>query len=619
MKVSEFISKFITDSLNVKCVFFMSGAGNLSLIDSLSRSKNLQLICNHHEQACSMAACASARETGNIGIALVTTGPGGTNAITGVCSAWVDSIPMIMISGQVNYKDTIEYKYQNIKHDNYFAPVKIRQNGVQEINIIDIVKSITKYAKLISDKNEILYELEKAVFLAKSGRRGPVWLDIPINIQDSEIDENNLRKFPINEMEYFSYSKNDFNINCKNNINKIIDLIKKSERPVIIGGYGVKTSDNGIQLFKQIIKKLNIPVLITWKAIDLVDENEPTYIGRFGIYGQRAANFCVQNSDLIISIGSRLSIPQTGYNYNDFARNAKKIVIDIDKNELFKFNQKPEVLVHSDAETFLSIFNSSINGIRTNSKWLKHCNTLKNKYPVVLPEYKNTKKVNSFVFIDSLSDLLLKDDIIVPGASGTAFTCTHQAFKVKYGQKIFTSNGFAEMGFDLPGAIGAAVSSGKRIILVTGDGSIQMNIHELQTIMNYNLPIKIFCYNNKGYLTIRHSQANAYNGNYVGSGYSSGVKLPDLEKIAYSYGIKYRKISNQKNLKNNIKNVLNIDGPVLCEIIMDENQLLIPKLSFRKINNKLISMPLEDLFPFLERKEFNENMLIPKHINSIYE
>lgn len=595
IKVSDFIADFIS-KLEVKHVFTVSGAGDLHLIDSIRRRSDLNLICNHHEQASAMSAYSYSRATKNFGVCIVTTGPGATNAITGMIDCWVDSVPCLYISGQV------QKKYQ-------IGKLGIRQNGIQEINIIDMVKPVTKYASCIDDPQKIRWFLEKAVYEAKSGRPGPSWLDIPMDIQTSYVKEDELVGYVPEKIKPNTISEIT--------MNEIISLIENSERPILLLGHGVKASSSE-NLIPELLVTLNFPVCVGWNAIDLVESEHPLYVGRFGTYGQRAANFAIQNSDLLISIGSRLNITQTGYVYEEFAREAKKIYIDIDINELNKFPIQPEYALNVDAKYFIIELLKKLKSKNIDKKEISHKKwviKIKNwikKYPVALPEYKKEKKyLNSFTLIDILTNELAENDVIIPTASGSGFTSFHQAAKIKKGQTIYTSNGFAEMGFDIPGAIGAAVATDKNIWQTTGDGGVQMNIQELQTLVHHKLPVKLFIHSNKGYLTIRHTQNSLFEGNYTGSSHESGVSLPSFKKLAKAYGIPFFKINNSKKAKTIIKKMSETSGPCICEVEMDPSQPLVPKTSFKILpDGKLVSPPIEDLYPFLDRKEFLSNMII---------
>lgn len=597
IKVSDYIVKFISH-LGVKHVFTVSGAGDLHILNSIHHSKDVSFICNHHEQASAMAAFAYSRATKNIGVCLVTTGPGATNAITGMIDCWVDSVPGLYISGQVQRKYMINDQ-------------KIRQCGIQEINIIDMVKPVTKFAAVIDDPLKVRWYLEKAVSEAKYGRPGPSWLDIPLDVQSAFVEESELEGYNVDEMLPPWKKITD------ETINNVIELLKQAKRPVFLIGHGIKAA-GAEEVLSELCDLLPIPLCVSWNGIDLINTDHPRYIGRFGTYGQRGANFTVQNSDLFLSVGSRLNITQTGYVYEEFAREAKKIYVDIDKAELDKFPVQPDLSIHCDAKIFLQALVKAIKIKQLDfssinlDNWVNQCVNWKLRYPVNLPEYKSQKKyINSFDLIDVLTSELGEHEIIIPTASGSGFTSFHQAANIKKGQIVFTSNGFAEMGFDIPGAIGAAIATGKTIWQTTGDGGIQMNIQELQTLVYYQLPVKIFIHSNKGYLTIRHTQNGLFNGFYSGSDFSSGVSLPDFEKLAAAYGIPYFKADSSEQLPQIINDMAAISGPCICEVIMDPQQPLVPKTSFKILDDgKLVSPPIEDLYPFLDREEFFKNMII---------
>lgn len=594
MKLSDYVFSFIAD-LGIKDVFAISGGGAMHLVQSLGMNKELNYIATHHEQAAAMAAESYARISGKPGVALVTSGPGGTNTITGVCGAWVDSIPTIFISGQVT-------------SDTLIGNTGLRQFGIQESNIVELVRSVTKYAVTVTDPTMIKYHLQKALYLATSGRPGPVWLDIPLDIQSASINPDDLVSFIPDDIK-----KIDANLLLKRQVAEFIKLLKNAKRPVIISGYGIRLAKAENEYLK-LVEKLGIPIISSWTTSDLLPYDHELYIGRSGIMGDRAGNFTVQNSDLLLIIGSRMSIPQVGHKHGTFAREAKKIMVDIDEFELKKPSIKVDIPIQADAKEFIGELLHQIDEQNLNMKvadWLQKCNHWKRKYPVVLPEYrKNEEAVNSFYFVDVLSEKL-DDSAVVVTDMGTSFTCTMQSFKPKKGQRFFTSSGHASMGFGLPGAIGACFANNKKkTICISGDGGLQMNIQELQTIVHYNLPIILFVLNNNGYLTIKLMQQNHF-GQCVGSDKNSGVSCPDIIKVAKAYGIKTDRIANHNELHAKIDAVLAEPGPFVCEIIMPENQPLIPKLSSAKRpDGTFVSRPLEDLYPFLDREEFFENMII---------
>jgi len=594
MKLSDYVFSFISQQ-GVKTVFMLPGGGCMHLVDSLGRS-GLEYICCLHEQSAAIMADACAQYTGNLGVALVTTGPGSTNAITGVAGSWIDSTPVLIISGQVKRKDMA-------------TGTGLRQKGVQEIDIVSIVKPITKYAVTVTEPESIRYHLEKAVYIAKSGRPGPVWIDIPLDVQAATINEKHLKKFHLPEYLY----KKSGAIEMKKKIEKVIHLLNKSRRPIIFAGNGIRLA-NALGEFLSLIESLKVPVLTTWKSIDFLPEDHELFVGRPGSIGQRGANFALQNCDLLISIGARLDLAQVGFNYLNFAPKAKKIIVDIDPAEIKKIETKIDVPICTDALIFIREFTKLKKRIIPEnwSEWLGRCNEWKEKYPVVLPEYYHRKKyINTYVFIDILSELMNERDILVPGSSGSCSEITMQAFKVKNGQRIFNNPGLGAMGFGLPASIGACIASGrKRTISIIGDGGLQHNIQELETLSRLQLPIKIFILNNNGYASIRNMQKNHFKGHLVGCDPSSGLTLPDTCKIASAYGLKSFRISNQKRLKEKIKKILEIPGPVICDLMIDPDLPTAPRLTSEvKPDGSIVSKPLEDLWPFLDREELKKNMM----------
>lgn len=601
VKVSDFIVEKLRE-IGTKYIFMITGGGSMHLNNSIGKAKGITYICNHHEQASAIAAECYARLTNKLSVCNVTTGPGGTNTLTGIISAWLDSLPMLVISGQVK-RETSIYSYPNIR---------LRQLGIQEINIVDIVRPVTKYSQIIMRPKDIRYELEKAIYLSQSGRPGPVWLDIPQDVQAAKIDPNKLRSFDVKEIKI---KLNRSLIN--NQIVQVINQIKKAKRPVIIAGFGIRLGDS-VNLFYDLINRLRIPVLTSLSSHDLVWDEHPLHGGRFGLYGTRGGNFAVQNSDFLLVLGCRLNIWEIGYQYKQFAREAFKIMVDIDRAELEKPTFKPNLSINIDIKLFLQEFLKKLKvyELPNYSSWLTKTKYWHKKYPNILSDYKKEKKfVNSYYFIGELSKILKEGDVIVTG-NGTAFTCTSQSIKLKKGQRLCINIGCAEMGYDLPAAIGAYLATHKkRIVLITGDGSIQMNIQELQTIVHHNMPIKIFILNNNGYLAIKITQNNFFKRLY-GIDKDHGISFPNMLKIAKAYGIPAIRIKKQKNLKIKIKKVLNSKGPFICEIMMPADQPLIPKITtVVKPDGTLVSKPLEDMYPFLPRKEFLKNMYI-KPINA---
>ena len=588
MKLSDYIIDWLS-SKGIEDIFTVSGGGSIVLCDSIARSNSLKYFCCHHEQAVAFAAEGYARASNKIGVALVTTGPGATNAITGVSSSWIDSIPLIFISGQV-------YSGQTIKK------TKLRQLGVQEINIVDLVRSNTKYAVSISSPDEIKYELEKAYYYAVSDRPGPVWIDVPADVQLAEINPENLRSFDPKPI-------------IKKQSNKEIDFVlkklKTSKRPLILAGHGVKLAKCEQQLIA-LIEKLNIPILTTWNATDLINSDHPLFVGRPGAFAERGANFAIQNSDLIITIGSRLPFMVTGYNVKDFGRNAYKIMVDIDKAELKKLDRLVNKSINMDALAFVNSVILYSDGIRkSNITWIEMCQNIRKKYPMLEKYYeKSNLFVNSYFFIDELASLLKKDATIVTDM-GLSFVGTHQAFRIKLGQKLFTNSGHAPMGWGLPAAFGASRTNPKTpVVCLTGDGGFMMNIQELATVMCHQPNLKIFIYNNKGYLTIKQTQQRHFDNRLMGSTDDLDMKFPNFKLIAEAHAIPFIKIENDLEI-NMLDSFLKIQGPGICELIMDPDQLQIP-IAINKKDEFGLTIPskYEDLYPFLSEKELNDNLVI---------
>lgn len=571
----------------------------MHLNDSIGKEKRIQYVCNHHEQACAMAAEGYARVSGKLGVVCVTTGPGGTNAITGVLGQWLDSIPVLYLSGQVRYDTTVAS-----------TGLPLRQLGDQEINIVDIVRPITKYAVMITEPQSIRVHLEKAIFLATSGRPGPVWLDIPLNIQAAMIDENSLESYTSTNDDKVEFDQQAI----KKTVAVVLEKIKNSKRPVILAGAGIRLGD-AHDLFLEVIEKLGVPVLTAWDAIDLMPDEHPLYFGRPSTLGQRGANFIFQNADLLLSLGCRLNTRQIGFNFDAVVRAAYKIILDIDPVELRKPTLRPDLPIHCCVKVFLKEMSEGINKrlIPQKKDWISWCRARKERYSVVLPEYlENKNRVNPYVFCDVLSDYLGEHDVIV-SSNGSACVIPIQSLRLKKGQRHIVNSGCAAMGYGLPSAIGACFSSKKnRVICLEGDGSIQLNIQELQTVVHHQLPLKIFIFNNDGYLSIRTTQNNFFNGHLVGEGPKSGVTLPDMVRIAEAYGIKTCRISAQDDLAEKIKDVLDSPGPVLCDILIQPDQLFVPRTSSQRLpDGRMVSKPLEDMYPFLDRDEFLSNMIVP--------
>ena len=594
IRVSDFIATFIHD-MGVKHVFMLTGGGIMNLTDGVACNKDLNVVCCHHEQASSMALEAYARMTGNFGVGYFTTGPGATNALTGLVGAWMDTVPCLFISGQVKRRETI-----------YNAKISgLRQFGVQEVNILPIVESVTKYAAIINDPEEIKYHLEKAVYLSKSGRPGPVWLDIPLDVQGALIEPVKLKGFTSPDNNSREISEND--------MTSVIQHLKSASRPVILAGQGIRIA-GAIDEFLDFISKFDIPVVATYLGVDIIDSNHPQYVGRIGIKGDRAGNLAIQNSDMLIIIGSSLPVAEIGYEYSQFAREAKIVVVDIDISSHKKDTIDIDLLIEGDAKEFINKLSEQFNGHKEylNEKWLSTCISWREKYPVCLPEYEDlTGKINKYYFIDQLSTKLNTDDVVVTDA-GSAFYAGSQGVKIKQGMRYITSGALATMGYSLPASIGISVALDKRrVMCITGDGSFQQNIQELQTVVHYGLPLKIFILNNDGYLSIRFTQEKYFDKRFIGESSISGVSFPDSEKIAKAYGIKFVRVSENNDLDNVLEQVLDYDGPVICEIMNPRDQLIIPTVASEKLaDGTMVSKPLEDMYPFLDREEFEKEMIV---------
>lgn len=594
MKVSDYIAQYLID-FGIKDAFTVVGGGAMHLNDSFGRAKGLKVWYNHHEQACAIAAEAYARINNMPALLCVTTGPGGTNAITGVVGGWLDSIPMIVISGQVRYDTTARS-----------TGLALRAMGDQEFDICKAVQCMTKYCEMVTDAKKIKYCLHKALLLATSGRPGPCWLDIPLNIQGAYVETDELSDYILDPS-----LSNTANLD-KALINTILNKISESERPVLYAGNGIRLS-GGYDTFCRLISKLNIPVVTNWDSIDLIPDSDPLYVGRGGMMGDRAGNFAVQNSDLVLSIGSRLSIRQVGYNWTTWARGAFVIMEDVDEAELKKPTLHIDIPVYADAKVFMqALFDLSKEPVFNKTKWLTQCSKWKEKYPVVLKKhYDDPILANPYCFIKELSKRLPEKKLTVVG-NGTACVVGSQSFEIKKDQRFIINSAIASMGYDLPAAIGACIAKGcEDCICITGDGSIQMNIQELQTIIFNKLPIKIFIINNNGYQSIRITQTNIFNKTFFGIGpESNDISFPDMEKIAYAYGYPYYKITSNSQMVL-LTEILSKKGYLMCEIFVNSNQFFEPKSATKKLEDgSLYSPPLEDLAPFLDRKELKRNMYI---------
>ncbi len=595
-KVVDYISDFLVNK-GVKHIFTVTGGGAMHLNVAFGHHPELKCIYNHHEQACAIAAESYYKYSGRIAAVCVTSGPGGTNALTGVLCGWLDSIPMFIISGQVKRETTI-----------HATDLPLRQLGDQEFNIVSCVASMTKYAQIILNPQDIAYQLEKAYYLCLAGRGGPVWLDIPLDIQASIIETTNLRHFdPVVENGYRENPLYDINLT-----DTILEKIAKSKRPVILAGSGIRLA-NSRDRFLEFIDKLQIPVVTAWNAHDVIWDEHPLYVGRPGTIGTRGGNFIVQNCDLLIVFGCRLNIRQISYNYHQFAEKAFKIVVDIDKNELYKPTVSIDMPVWADLKDVLDDLNTKSLLTYSDNKhdsWLEWCRKTNLRYPATLADYYNSENLNPYVFIKEFTKGLKNDDKIICG-NGSACVITFQAGEIKPGNRMFTNSGCATMGYGVPAAIGVSIAEKNegRVICIDGDGSFQMNIQEMQTIVYNKLNIKLIYLNNKGYHSMRQTQKNLFKDSLVGISDDNGISFPEIGKIAYAYGIPFKQITALKEISE-IYDFIEQNGPVICEIIVDPNQNFEPKLSSKVLpDGKIVSPPIDDMFPFLSREEYESNKI----------
>jgi acetolactate synthase-1/2/3 large subunit len=596
----------------IQHVFLLTGGGAMHLNDALAKVDGLEYVCCHNESALSIAAESYTRLSGRLAAVNVTTGPGGINALNGVHGAYTDSIGMIVVSGQAK-RETLRAN----------APVVLRQLGDQEADIVAMVKPITKYAVLVENPQDIRYILEKALWLAKTGRPGPVWIDIPGDIQATPIDADALHGFDP-RVEGFG---RDFAVPSeygwltgealRKAARAVIDALRQAERPVLLPGTGIRISGTH-DIFLKVAEKLGIPIATAWNAQDVVDDMHPLYVGRPGTVGDRAGNFVVQNSDLLLVLGCRLNIRQISYNFSAFARAAKKIVVDVDAAELGKPTVSIDMPIHADLTTFMPVLLEELEGYETppaHKTYLDWGLERRRRYDPVLPEYWDTKGIiNPYCFTEELFKQLDVNEVIVM-ANATAAVVTVQAAKLKAGQRIYSNSGSASMGYDLPATIGAwhAMPKGsERVICICGDGSIMQNLQELQTIIGQNIPAKIFLLNNSGYHSIRQAQQAYLNGFSVGCGPDSGITFPEFEKIAAAFGFAYVRTSDHADMADAIRQTLAARGAAICEVFIDKEQNFAPKVSSRRLEDgSMVTAPMEDLAPFLSRVELEENMIIP--------
>ena len=592
IKVSDYINNSLFDN-GAEHAFLVTGGMIMHLTDSIVRHPKQKYICCHHEQSAVMAAEAYGRYTGKLGLAYVTAGPGALNTLTSVVGALVDSSPCVIVSGQSKVSQAIVR-----------GP---RQFAMQGFNTLPIFEQVTKYSAMLSDITKVRYHIERAIYEAKSGRVGPVWLEVPIDIQGSTFDPEKYEGFaPPAQIDFLDAEK------ISASASEVMELIKQSKRPLILAGAGIRLSES-VELLHQLLAKTHIPIITSRLGMDIIDHNHPDFVGRPGTYGDRAANFAVQNCDLLINIGCRLGIGLVGYEYGDFAKYAKKISIDIDEKELEKPSVIPDIAIKSDAKLFLECLLDKVASYKmTNQSWHDKTQEWKRKYPVDLPGYVNEKDgINSYHFMKIWSEYCTKEDTFVLD-TGSCFHVFAQAFQVKEGQRCVITGGLSTMGYT-PAVVGVAAVRKDDTYCISGDGSFQFNIQELQTIVQNKLPVKFVVLNNNGYLLIRLTQNNFMEGRKIGIDAESGISCPDLEKISHAYGIKFIRIRNISEMDEKIKELKNYKGAVICEVMTPENQLLIPRVASKKLDDgKMISMPYDDMFPFMPRDEYESNCIREK-------
>ncbi|MDD1720296.1 MAG: thiamine pyrophosphate-binding protein [Methanoregulaceae archaeon] len=587
MRVADYITSRLYDA-GGECVFIITGGMIMHLSDALLCHGKQRYVCCHHEQSAVMAAEAYGRATGKLGVAYVTAGPGALNTLNSITGAYVDSSPLIVVSGQ-----------SKVSQAKITGP---RQFALQGFNTLPIFQNVTKYSVMLDDVSRVKYEIEKCIFIAQSHRVGPVWIECPIDIQGALFDPD----------EYEGYVppvvRNTGGSGLAGLVREVAGEIRKSRRPSLLAGAGIRLSGATEELHR-FVDSVGIPVMTSRLGMDLIDHHHPLFVGRPGTYGDRASNFTIQNSDLLLSIGCRLAIGLVSYDYDNFARFAKKIIVDIDEKELNKPSVRPDIPVCADAREFLEALNSELDGFRfDNPRWVEQTRIWKRNYPVDLPEYRDEKEgINSYHFYHVLSEKAPAESLFLVD-TGSCFHAFAQAFQVKAGQRHIITGGLSTMGY-MPAAIGlSSANPGKNVYCITGDGSFQMNIQELQTIVHNQLPIKIILLSNNGYLLIRLTQDNFQNGRHIGTDDKTGISFPDLQKISAAYGLKYLKLSDSRDLNERIVDIFTQPGPMICEIMSPGDQVLIPRIASKSLEDgRMVSMPYDDMFPFLPREEYLRN------------
>ncbi|MCR5410709.1 MAG: thiamine pyrophosphate-binding protein [Lachnospiraceae bacterium] len=584
MKLSDYVMNFIAD-LGVDRVFCVTGGGAMHLNNSLGENDRLQGVFMIHEQGASIAAEAYARIREGFGVCLVTSGPGATNALTGLCGAYMDSIPVIFISGQAKRADLV-------------GDQQIRQFGIQEVDIISMARPYTKYAVQIQDPGDIRYELEKAAHIASGGRPGAVWIDIPLDIQASLIEPDDLAGYE-EEPEIYAPDKAD--------MDTLIEKFNEAKRPAVILGNGVRLS-HAVSDARELIDILKAPVFTSWNGVDLIEEDHPYYYGRPNIVGHRAANLILQNADFVLSVGTRLSLLNTGYNFEGYLSRAYHVMVDIDEHEMEKKSLHPNLKIRSDAGIFIREMIAGKDRIKDKdrSSWIRHCDSVRERYPVRIPEQEPRKGyVDLYRLFDILSGLMTPDDIYQFTSSGTTVDIGMKMLRLKKGQRAFLNKSMAAMGYDIPASVGSCIGSGgKRTVCVTGDGSAAMNLQELEVVHRLQLPVKLFIADNQGYSMIWHSQSGNFKGHLTGCTKESGLSLPDMERVAAAFGIHAITVRDNDELGRAVEETLSFDGPAVCVVKSDIQQKVLPKQS-NYVNDKgqMESRPMEDMVPLLDREE----------------
>jgi acetolactate synthase I/II/III large subunit len=597
VKISDQVAQLL-EEMGVRHAFGIIGAGNVHLFESISRRGYTEIVCVHHEQAATMAMQTYYRTHGKLAVALLTTGGGSTNGITGVVSAWADSLPGLVIAGNENGKFC--------SSDN-----PLRMWGVQGYDSVQMVEKVTKYASRVIDPAQTLYELEMAAHIALDRRPGPVWVEIPMSVQSSRIEVSSVVRFQPDLMPPLAPKAEA--------VQRVFDALRKADRPVLWLGHGIRLAGATGQL-AALVNELDIPVLVSWAGIDMLDSHHPRVIGRAGVYGQRCANFVLQNSDYLLSIGNRMAIPQVGYDLSELARGAQIDVVDIDDSEGHKLGNRVREFIHSDAGTFIEALRVvAAPGIGAKTEWLRRCDSYREEFPWVGPEHTDPDGfINSYRFMERLNCFFKRDQMVVTDM-GTALLCAHQVLKLKPGQRLMTSTGLGEMGYGLPAAIGVSFATDRgEVMCLNCDGGMMMNLQELQTIAHHRLPIKLFIFNNDGYLMIKHTQNSLFNkAGYVATTKSSGLSCPDFSKLAAAFDMPSFQIRGWEECDDVLNKVQATEGPLICEVFMHPEQLFVPKLSVASTTQgTLVSPPLEDLSPLLSLETLKRAMLVDVHEKS---